>query len=349
MPDRKMRPATRGMPDGHVRVSTILPLGELIASLGGDASAVFRAARIDERRLCNADAPVPISVRDRLLALAAEATGCEHFGLLLGLQSGLPQLGVAGQLALAASTVGDALATLQRNWHLHSAASIVLLRRVGAEVEFGVASLDGNLAGAAVFEDGAMAIARNVVRNLLNDEAWSPSAVHLMRRVPRTPEVYRSFFGAPCLFNAPVSALRFPAETLHLPRSRIPEAGVAGQPLRSPPVEGSAWLEHVRRQVHKLLLQGMCSQSALAADLGMSARTMNRRLAAAGTTYAALSDSARFAVSRRLMRETDLPLGELALVLGYVEASSFSRAFRRWSGLAPEAWRREKAGQTRQP
>jgi hypothetical protein len=68
-------------------------------------------------------------------------------------------------------------------------------------------------------------------------------------------------------------------------------------------------------------------------------RTLNRRLAACGTTFQTLVEEARFGLARQLLEDTDLPLAQIAATLGYADASAFSRAFRRWSGTAPSRWR----------
>ena len=69
-------------------------------------------------------------------------------------------------------------------------------------------------------------------------------------------------------------------------------------------------------------------------------RTLNRRLADEGTTYKALVAEIRFEMARQLLRDTSLPMIEVAAALGYGDTSAFSRAFSGWSGTSPSAWRR---------
>ena len=75
----------------------------------------------------------------------------------------------------------------------------------------------------------------------------------------------------------------------------------------------------------------------------MSVRTLQRRLGEEGTSFAALVDEARHALSRELLGGTDLPLVEVASNLGFAEFATFSRAFKRWTGLAPGAYRQRHA------
>ncbi|MGA7980859.1 MAG: helix-turn-helix transcriptional regulator [Chromatiaceae bacterium] len=71
----------------------------------------------------------------------------------------------------------------------------------------------------------------------------------------------------------------------------------------------------------------------------MHRRTLNRRLNAQGTSFKELLQEVRFEISQQLLRDTRLPVVEVAEALGYAAAGAFTRAFQRWSGKSPTAWR----------
>jgi AraC-like DNA-binding protein len=73
-------------------------------------------------------------------------------------------------------------------------------------------------------------------------------------------------------------------------------------------------------------------------------RTLNRRLRAQGTTFKALVDETRYEVARQLLRDTRIPVAQVAAALDYSDPASFDRAFRRWSGTTPSAWREANNG-----
>ena len=73
----------------------------------------------------------------------------------------------------------------------------------------------------------------------------------------------------------------------------------------------------------------------------MSARTLQRRLAAFDRTFAGLVDEVRYARACDLLRDPGVSLAEVAFLLGFAEQSSFSRSFKRWSGKTPRVWRAE--------
>ena len=71
----------------------------------------------------------------------------------------------------------------------------------------------------------------------------------------------------------------------------------------------------------------------------MHVRTLNRHLRASGTTFQQLSDEVRFEIARQMLDDSTMTLSEIAAALAYSDASAFSRAFSRWSGITPGRWR----------
>jgi len=77
----------------------------------------------------------------------------------------------------------------------------------------------------------------------------------------------------------------------------------------------------------------------IAKSLGLSPRTMQRRLGELGTTYQDMLDDVRWTSARRLLANTDLEMGEIAFLIGFEEVNSFMRAFHAWEGVRPPQWR----------
>jgi AraC-like DNA-binding protein len=81
-----------------------------------------------------------------------------------------------------------------------------------------------------------------------------------------------------------------------------------------------------------------------ATTLRISTRTLKRRLAAAGTTFQQLRDDVQYELARQLLRDTTIPAGQIASIVGYSESSAFNRAFRRLAGVPPAEWRHLSSG-----
>jgi AraC-like DNA-binding protein len=95
-----------------------------------------------------------------------------------------------------------------------------------------------------------------------------------------------------------------------------------------------------RRLLESMVSSGDCSLAAVAARLGVPPHTVRRRLAAEGASFRALRDEVRHAVAQHLLRHARMPVGDVALALGYSEPGALARAFRRRAGASPRAWRR---------
>jgi AraC-like DNA-binding protein len=117
---------------------------------------------------------------------------------------------------------------------------------------------------------------------------------------------------------------------------RMLESQVDGS-CRSPALTGVALA--VRRVLTSLLLRGDTEIEAAARELGMSARTLQRRLSAAGLSYQELLDVVRRETAEKCMMDSSLSIGEVAYLVGYSEPAAFHRAFKRWTGITPQAFR----------
>jgi AraC-like DNA-binding protein len=106
--------------------------------------------------------------------------------------------------------------------------------------------------------------------------------------------------------------------------------------LRASP---SRFLGQVRQQIRDALADGVPSLEVAARTLGMSARTLQRRLADENSSYLDLVDEVRQELGRRWVTEGARPLGEVAFLLGYSELSAFLRAFKRWTGVSASEYR----------
>jgi AraC-like DNA-binding protein len=94
-------------------------------------------------------------------------------------------------------------------------------------------------------------------------------------------------------------------------------------------------LQRLERRITELLPTGRARTKVLAGELGMSERTFHRRLEMAGVTFADLVERLRQELAMRYVEDRSVRLRDVAYLLGYANQSSFSTAFRRWTGRAP--------------
>ena len=109
---------------------------------------------------------------------------------------------------------------------------------------------------------------------------------------------------------------------------------------------GPSLVQQVRGQIAQCLSEGVPTISDTARRLGMSGRTLQRKLSRQGYAFQTLVDQARRQVAERLLQETDYSLSQIAFMTGYSEQSAFTRAFKRWAGQTPRAYRLNASSST---
>lgn len=169
--------------------------------------------------------------------------------------------------------------------------------------------------------------------------------VELRQPQPVSSAAYREVFGADVRFGAADDRLCFAAEEWDAPTetgdaelARLLEEHARILALRIPrPAIG--FLEEVQQAIAAAPLQGG-SAAYVARALHMSVRTLQRKLAGAGTTFRAVSETVRGKLAEEYLNDPNVGIAEVAFLLGFSDQSSFNRAFRRWTGKSPGKWRR---------
>jgi AraC-like DNA-binding protein len=326
-----------------VRVGPLAALPAVLQELGADPAAVLGDVGFDPSYFDDPDLPVSYRALGRVLARAAAASGCENFGLLVGMRGGPGSVGVAGHLMTLAPDVGTALDELRRYFALHDRGGRVVLDIDAEPCVLGYAVIEKDVEATDQIHDLALAVGCNMMRALCG-RAWTPASVQLPRRHPRSADPWRRFFGAPVAFDAPRCAMRFARRWLATP---VPTAdrtlhGFVQRHADAAAAESSAdAVSAVRRLVHGCIVEGGGHAAQVGRLLGVHPRTLNRRLAKAGTTFQQVREEALHAMSLQLMGATSMPVSAAAAALGYADATAFIRAFRRWTGSTPAQWRRE--------
>lgn len=175
----------------------------------------------------------------------------------------------------------------------------------------------------------------------------APAAVQLARPAPGGPTAHQALLGAPVTFGCSVSAVVWGPEAWRAPlRSADPVLERTLQALAGRlglGGEGGGLAAALRARLRDLLPEGEVAAERAARALGLSERTLQRRLAAEGATYRGVLDAFREAEAERLLAAGTLPLSEVALRLGFSDQTAWNRAFRRWKGRSPTRWAAERS------
>lgn len=186
----------------------------------------------------------------------------------------------------------------------------------------------------------------------LTDNRLAPRKLTVRHARDRTPAEYRSFLGCDVEFGADADEIVFAARAASLPLigadshlNRLLRR-YADEALHDRPLPSRGVRARVERVLPQLLPRGKATTSEVARQLGLSRRTLSRSLAAEGVTFTRILEELRAALARRYLQDRELPVTEIAWLLGYREIGSFTHAFKRWTGLSPSRFRALEDGRS---
>lgn len=175
-------------------------------------------------------------------------------------------------------------------------------------------------------------------------QTFKPLAVYFKHTTPKSIADHEAYFGCPVYFESERDALLVSHDTLQIPNklgdesiSTFFDAHLETELMKLK--DNQSLTQRVRRHIYNALSEGVPKISDIANHFGMSGRTLQRRLASQGYAYQTLVDESRHQLAKRLLHQTNYTLAEVAFLTGFSEQSAFTRAFRRWAGQTPRAFR----------
>jgi AraC-like DNA-binding protein len=346
--------ATNGLAlvqEGSLRMAPFMQIPGLLAKFGLDAGLIIHEAGLAPSLFDDPENTIAFADLGRLFLHCAERCDCPYFGHLVGENAGLDKLGLIGQLARQAPDVGAALNSLILYLHLHDRGAVPALWLCEDRVVVAYVLYQPEIPGIEQVYDAALAVTHNVIHTLCGPH-FQAIEVSLSRPRPNDVGPYQRFYGTRVRFGGERTAVVFSANWLQHPLDG------ADALLRQQLLDIIAFLDaqgtddlvgHLRRVLRRILIQGGApgdtSLAHIARLFALHRRTLNRRLRALGTSFKELIEEARYDVARQLLRDTSLPIADVAASLDYSDAAAFTRAFKRWSGVSPGTWRASSLSQ----
>lgn len=175
---------------------------------------------------------------------------------------------------------------------------------------------------------------------------FNPLAIYFKHPKPQTTTNHKDYFGCPVYFNSDKDALLVSHEMLKTPNklgdqsiSKFFDKHLESEVLE---LEDSETLDQmVCKQISRSLSEGVPTVSDMACHLGMSSRSLQRKLADQNLSYRFLVEKSRRLLAKKLLQQTEYSLVEVAFMTGFSEQSAFTRAFKRWVGETPRSYRLE--------
>lgn len=188
-------------------------------------------------------------------------------------------------------------------------------------------------------------VAMTQISREVSQRSFSPNAVYFKHQSPGDIAAHEAYFGCPVHYSADRDALEVSKKLLGVP-NRLGDPSISNffdthlEKELAELADSQGLDRRVRIQISQALSEDVPTVADVAARLGLSGRTLQRRLSERGYAFQDLVDEARRDLAERLLRRTDYALAEVAFMTGFAEQSTFTRAFKRWSGRTPASFRR---------
>ncbi|MEC5386637.1 AraC family transcriptional regulator [Uliginosibacterium sp. H3] len=175
---------------------------------------------------------------------------------------------------------------------------------------------------------------------------FAPLQLRLRYPEPDSPMAYADFFRCPVAFNAPENAFLLSAESAHEPldTGNLELAHTLDTLLTTQlaAIDKDDLISRCKAELYRLLPTGDLGARELAERVHLSERSLHRKLAERGTTVQKLLDQVRKDIAVHFLAEPKFSVTEIAFLCGFANSSSFARAFLRWTGSSPTAWRENR-------
>jgi AraC-like DNA-binding protein len=270
-----------------------------------------------------------------------------YIGLEMGESMTVQDMGVVGHAMAAAPDVGTMLTLLSKYLYVFSQSNTVRLDlgESRAAITYTVTILSPDLV--AQETESSIAYITTMIRHMASPD-FKPSLVEFRHTRPSSAQRHEQFFGCEVQFNRKSNRLHFDRKILNMEiTSSDPGLLEALRfylddqlKVRS---EEKDILARIRHLISSSLVNGVPDQRRIAAQLGTSARTLQRRLSEQNIVFADMVDEIRLSIARDYVLHSEFSLTDISMMLGYGELSSFSRAFKRLTGESPDHARKSIA------
>jgi AraC-like DNA-binding protein len=325
-----------------MRGAAIWKYAEAAAQLGLDARAMLRQVEVDSRVLTDSEFRIPAPKVFALLEQSALASGCDTFGLRVSLLRRFADTGPIALLIAHQPTMRDALMTHVRYQRMLNEALLISVEDHRDDVV--IVRIDFVSDPGAPLRQ-ACELAIGALFRIYSDPKGPrliPRRIHFAHAPPADPSLHRRVFGPIVEFDSEFTGFTCSrAEFDAVSPSADPALVQMADRLISalPYAQETSLTAEVRKSIHVLLPFDGASIGAVAARLGMSKRTLQRRLAEDGADFSALLNDIRREQSMRHLQNARLRLSHVAAMVGYNRETSFARWFAGEFGMAPSLWR----------
>lgn len=310
---------------------------------GVDSTALLQELGMEPKHLISLDSRFDQDQITQLWHRSAEISGDPYLGLKAAQHLRPQNLHAVGYAMTSSATLKEAWQRFIKFQHLIADSSVMKLTENRDSYTLSQEVGTTGLPPAYQPYDMGMASILLMSRWIQDDPTLTPITVSFKHPAPGPDRPYRELFNCPVYFDQPLTKMMIakhiverPIATANEELARILDELSAKHLGRHQ--EGS-FTQQVRNALITLLPKGEPQKAAVAESLNLSDRTLLRRLQNEHTTYQEILDQLREEMAYGYLQRADISLEEVAYLLGFSDISTFSRAFKRWTGASPGQWR----------
>jgi AraC-like DNA-binding protein len=317
-----------------VRAAVLGPFIQVAERIGTPVEKLLHSVRLPSERIEEAGLLLPETLCWRFINSVSTKEGIRNFGLIAANTVTFPELAALVSLTHGCSNLFDVLKRFCLVAPLFTNNALFALE--GAKNHVWFSQKDKPLLDDCAQVQLFQVLGMSQLVQLATGPQWRPDEIHFSFGRKTEVEYASELNPSRIVFGKPYPSIAVPRHLLSLPL-RVATTGRSPKTGFEPIPEGFS--EGLRRALTPYLGQEKPSKNLVAEALGVSPRTLHRRLADEHTSYSEILDQTRLMKAATLLKETDMKLLDITLILGYENASSFTRAFHRWAGLSPREYR----------
>ncbi|MEM9725671.1 MAG: AraC family transcriptional regulator [Pseudomonadota bacterium] len=326
---------------------TSLFIRKMIATAGPqvDAAAYLRSVGIDPDAPLDPKLMVADTAYYDMLEALAEEIDVTDLPLRVGASMRCDEYGALGLAWKAAPTLRGSYRRVERFARIWTSIVAYEIQPAPGGVLWIEHRAGARRLGMRLSVEADMASAVSISRQV-SPAPFRPSEVRFTHAGPKSLAAHEAYFQCPVRFGAEQDAMVIADAALDQPNI-LGDEGITRfllghlehelEGLQEPP----SLADRTKRAIAASLSEGRPSMAAIARNLGLSARSLHRRLAAEGLTFQSLAESARRELAEGLVADETYTLAEVAFLTGFSEQSAFTRAFKRWVGATPARVRKD--------
>lgn len=324
-----------------VRSGVLTNFLEVAQHVGLNPQAELAKVGLNQAMLLDPEQAIPGAAAVQLLENAAQASGCQTFGLRMAESRQMSDLGAVSLLLTHQPTLRDVLEMALHYRHLMNRALAIYVEEAGGLAVIREEIVTESATPRRQATELAIGVMARLCATLLAQH-WRPVSVSFMHDAPDDLRLHRRVFGCDVQFRAEFNGIACPSATLAAPNPKADPAmaQLARRYLDTlQPGQDASLSFEVRKAIYVLLPMGRATAEQIALALGMNVRTLQRRLEDEQVSFSDLVNEVRRDLAQRYMQSPQYSLARIADLLGYSVPSSFTRWFAAQFGASPAQWR----------